>query len=273
MKFNILNLFSNLFQLSILLSTSSFAIENESITQIFQEHLIVPHLLPSNPEDFCPVIYKPGLIISTGKFYFPYQIEDVPEISWDFKCDKFYTVIAIEAIQRQNLKVTTTTENVRFLGALKKVYENSSTDNSTEKITKENDNLPPEHWWYKWVITDVDENDINSGVTLQPFSSTNIFQPNDTHQLICVFAVFEQSQRFELKIDDKENSPDLLLRSNFTPLSNFAQNFHGKNTLIRGNFFYVVPQPEIIALDDPVQKVRRLTWGRAFKQKYKKNEY
>lgn len=29
-----------------------------------------------------------------------------------------------------------------------------------------------------------------------------------THQIVCVFGVFEQSKSFELKLDDKDNSPE-----------------------------------------------------------------
>lgn len=89
--------------------------------------------------------------------------------------------IFLEAIQKQNTRVTTTTENVHFLGVLKKVYEDPAGSNSTKNTTSVNTEdvgPPPEDWWYRWVVVDVEENDIETGTVLLPFSSSAAVQPN-----------------------------------------------------------------------------------------------
>ena len=67
------------------------------------------------------------------------------------------------------------------MGVLKKVYDDPANANSTKNTTSiktEDDYLPPEDWWYRWVVVNVEENDVDSGTVVKPFSSSAVLQPN-----------------------------------------------------------------------------------------------
>lgn len=121
---------------------------------IFETKLIVPHLMPSNPKETCSVIYGPGLIVVPGQFYFPYQIQGMPEISWDYKSEKYYTVV--------------------IHGALEKV---PSHQNNTNKLQKQ-ESIPPENSWHQCVMVNVRKNNMGSGTIVQPYINTQNNEPN-----------------------------------------------------------------------------------------------
>ncbi|XP_065207349.1 putative odorant-binding protein A5 [Planococcus citri] len=202
---------------------------------IFESNLIVPALLPSVPKEICSVLYEPGLIIVPGQFYFPYQIQGLPEISWNYKDDKFYSIIV--------------------LGAFNK---NPHPQNSTDDLHKERV-IPPENSWLQWVIVNVRKNNLNSGTVLQPFVNTSNFEPNGTHKIVQTFAVFEQFEKCDLKLDDENYSAQTLLERHFAPLSNFINSF-GENFLLAGDFFYITLKPNGVFRDS--SPVRYLNWRR-----------
>ncbi|XP_065207386.1 putative odorant-binding protein A5 [Planococcus citri] len=205
------------------------------LSTIFEDNLIVPHLLPNNPEELCTIIYEPNLIISTAQPYYVYQIQGLPEIEWDSKSEKYYTVVVLGAIQKEVQRPTTVS-----------VLENDT--NYTLQC--------PVQWWHHWVIVDVRKNDLKTGTIIQPFTvNSNVPQPNDTHKLVFAFAVYEQPKKLKLQVDDNENSPKALLERYFTPLSKYVESFK-ETVLIAGNYFYAVFKPQGLVLDSsPVRNL------------------
>ncbi|XP_065207352.1 uncharacterized protein LOC135836445 isoform X2 [Planococcus citri] len=225
-----------LYHLCILIFVKFNTVKGENTISEFTDHLIVPHLFPTPPKEICSVIYEPGLIILTGKPYFPYQIQGLPEIIWNHKEETFYTVMILGAFQRKAEYAITTAP----------VFEN------------ETNISPPEQWWHEWVKVNVFENDLSSsGTVLQPFLESSVPQPHthNTHDIIHIFAVYEQSKELEFVSDDGNTTLQALLFKYFTPISNFKHYFN-ESIFLAGNFFYAVPKK--IVLDTSV--VRRLRW-------------
>ncbi|XP_065207388.1 uncharacterized protein LOC135836462 [Planococcus citri] len=201
---------------------------------VFENRLIVPHILPSLPKEICTVIYNPGLFIITGKPYFPYQLQSLPEVLWNYRDGKYHTLVMLGAIQKCN-----ETES----------WSSSSSGKNDSSIGL------PEQWWFEWVKVDIYQDRLNrAGVDLQPFLNTTL-QPNSTHRIIYTFAVYEQREKFRFKLDDKDNSPEKIIQRHFTPLSNFEKTFQ-ECALSAGNYFYVLPKR--IVLD--TSKVRTFEW-------------
>ncbi|XP_065207353.1 putative odorant-binding protein A5 isoform X3 [Planococcus citri] len=86
----------------IFVKFNTVKVQGENTISEFTDHLIVPHLFPTPPKEICSVIYEPGLIILTGKPYFPYQIQGLPEIIWNHKEETFYTVHSRERLSMQS---------------------------------------------------------------------------------------------------------------------------------------------------------------------------
>ncbi|XP_065207385.1 putative odorant-binding protein A5 [Planococcus citri] len=193
----------------------------QQLAKVFEDDFIVPHLLPIAPPELSPIIYKPGLIILTGKPYFPYQIQELPDITWNYKDETYYTIVILGAFQRQG-------------------------ENTTPKDSRNSDKItvsPPEQWWHQWVKVNVFENCIDStGTDLKRFSQSEMLQPNSTHRVLQVFAIYQQKEKIELNLE--VDPPNKLLQQHFTPLSNFENNFPG-TVLLSGNFFHMIEKFEL----------------------------
>ncbi|XP_065207389.1 protein D1-like [Planococcus citri] len=213
--------------LIVLFSNTNSEKYKDTNAKIFEEHQIVPHLLPSNPEELCTVIYEPNLIIATGQPYYMYQVQGIPQIIWDFSVEKYYTVIILGAIQNEIRYPSTTAPELK---------------NETDGIK------PPVQSWHHLVISDIRKNNVQSGTIIQSLNVNHGIQPNETHKLVYVFAVYEQPKKLNLQVDNGDNSPNKLLERYFTPLSNYVQNFKD-SILISANFFYAVRKPKGLVLD------------------------
>ncbi|CAH2094032.1 unnamed protein product [Euphydryas editha] len=77
---------------STMINFSVFARGMSSVAKAFEEHGVVPDVVPKAPASVIKVNFPSGVEVNLGNKLTPTQVRDVPTVSWDAEPDNYYVL-------------------------------------------------------------------------------------------------------------------------------------------------------------------------------------